>query len=796
MGIYKYEEILLLLRIITTVAIPVLSMFIYKVCKNKKILFFAITIIVELIILQITIHDLYPKFIYVNQILMIFIVVKLYVIFLLKKNNGYSDYKNVLLMIVFCILNYIIFGSTKLGDRILDIILNLWLITNLCNQNVYIKYKENELNKKKLSNNKKYIWKILNKIKEKEVIEQELSKEIKVINSKIHSVVHTINMPIVIIRCSDYKCIYKNEYFDEFLMKRNVDVNNFEIDNFIKKSFKLKYENIFDMAKNFDFSKENIISFEMSNKKYHIVLVKENYEGEEVIICECKDITEIFREEKHLKVSEARYETLVNILSGGVIIHDGLDISYINKVALNIFGLSENSVNTIEKIKNKISKKSKDDFINNIFNLKNDLKSRDKHKLELENGKVIEFVSSVFTLNNKKMILSIINDFTEYEIALSKLSENRQTYSTLLQTLPEGIVLVNKYTKKQIYINKYMMRVLKDMGIERFNEIIDSYIESGKSNKFETFYMNSDKNKKISIAIEEVPNQNNLLIIVRDLQIEQQMEEVYNNLQVIKARNKFKTEFLIRASSNLKKPINTIFEVNKFLDSKKDIYNYKGVKSYTKTVKQSAYRLKRLLNNIEEISEIESGIYCKDYKTYDIVNYLRELVNLCSEHTKQKNIDIKFESSRKEILLYMDKRKIEKIILNILSNAIKFTENGGQIKVSLTTNERDVIIAIKDNGSGIPSNKIDFIFENFEQVNRSLSRTAEGTGVGLYLVKKLAQIHNAKIKVNSKIGCGSKFEIILKDNFLESSKENKNKVEDIIIDKEDIDLEFSDIYLV
>ena len=246
----------------------------------------------------------------------------------------------------------------------------------------------------------------------------------------------------------------------------------------------------------------------------------------------------------------------------------------------------------------------------------------------------------------------------------------------------------------------------------------------------------------------------------------------------------------------MKKPINTIFEVNKFLDSKKDIYNYKGVKSYTKTVKQSAYRLKRLLNNIEEISEIESGIYCKDYKTYDIVNYLRELVNLCSEHTKQKNIDIKFESSRKEILLYMDKRKIEKIILNILSNAIKFTENGGQIKVSLTTNERDVIIAIKDNGSGIPSNKIDFIFENFEQVNRSLSRTAEGTGVGLYLVKKLAQIHNAKIKVNSKIGCGSKFEIILKDNFLESSKENKNKVEDIIIDKEDIDLEFSDIYLV
>ena len=67
--------------------------------------------------------------------------------------------------------------------------------------------------------------------------------------------------------------------------------------------------------------------------------------------------------------------------------------------------------------------------------------------------------------------------------------------------------------------------------------------------------------------------------------------------------------------------------------------------------------------------------------------------------------------------------------------------------------------------------------------------------MGLYLVKKLALVHHAKIKVNSKIGQGSKFEIILKDNFLESTKDNRKKIEDIIIDKESIDIEFSDIYL-
>ena len=138
---------------------------------------------------------------------------------------------------------------------------------------------------------------------------------------------------------------------------------------------------------------------------------------------------------------------------------------------------------------------------------------------------------------------------------------------------------------------------------------------------------------------------------------------------------------------------------------------------------------------------------------------------------------------------------MEKIILNILSNAMKFTERGGKILVSVNVNQKDVTIGVEDNGTGIPSNKLDFIFENFEQVNRSLSRIAEGTGVGLYLVKKLAFIHNAKIKVNSKIGCGSKFEVILEDNLIENNNENKKKMEDIIIDRECIDLEFSDIYL-
>ena len=797
MILYRYKELLFLLRIITTMAIPLLSIFIYKTYKDKKLLFLTILIIMELIIIQFEVYNLNSILIYLNEIFMIFTLVKLILIFIMKKYNSYSNFINILFIASICFLTCLQFGITFLGNRVFSIIINLWILNILCFNSIYLKYNQSELNKNKLHINKKYISKIIYDIKEESIMGKCVKEEIKGVNDKIFRIVGVINIPIIIIKCCNHKCIFKNKYFDEFLLEHNYELKDFNVEDFIENFVKLNSKEIFKKIKQMDFSKENFLSMDIDDKKYKIVMVKDYLEGEEILICEMKDVTQVSMEEEKLKRSELRYKTLMDVLTDGVIIHDGNNVSYINKIALDIFDLNSsiNNVWTIDKIMKKVCKKNKDNFRYNIFTMKNDSQNEQKSQIELENGKIVNIMSSTFILNNEKMILTIVSDFTQNKISLNKLEENKKTYYALLQTLPEGIILVNRYTKKQVYANKYMMRILKDMGMEKFNEIIDSYISSKENSNFKTFYINPNINKKISIAIKQVPNQNNLLVVVRDLQIEQQMEVVYNNLQLIKERNKFKTEFLIRASSNLKKPINTIFEVNKFLDSKKDIYNYDGMKNYTKTVKQNSYRLKRLLNNIEEISEIESGIYYRNYKTYDIVNYLVKLIDLCSEYTKKKDIDINFESSKREVLLYMDKDKIEKIILNILSNAIKFTEKEGKIKVLLTVTKKDVIIAIKDNGSGIPSNKIDFIFENFEQVNRSLSRTAEGTGVGLYLVKKLAQLHHAKIRVNSKIGYGSKFEIILKNNFLENTQENRNKVENIIIDKEDIDLEFSDIYL-
>ena len=795
MVLYQYNDLLILLRVITNIVIPLLFIILYKTSKDKKLLFFILIFTLEIMAIQLKIYNINFTLKSINEIYITCVIIKLFFIFIIKQKSESNIIKYALPVLFTLALIYIETKTSFMGSRIYEIIINIYIINLICTNNIYVKYHDNQLNKNKLSMNKKDISKKIDEIEKEFIINTYMNENIKSVNDKLASIVEVIDIPIIIIKKSTYECIFKNRYFDQFILENNLQSEKFNSEEFIRNILHIDPDDDFLCNEgNLNDQKRNFIKIDFLNKKYDVAVVKDYYNEEEMLIFEIKDVTDISIEEEKLKKSELRYKTLMDILSDGIIIHDGTNVSYMNKIAMDMLKLNSYTC-TDEKIIKQIDKSSKDEFRHNIFALKNDLTVEERSQLKLENGRIVDFVSTTLSLNNKQMILSIMSDITEYEVALNKLEENKKTYFALLQTLPEGIILVNKYTKKQVYTNKYMMRLLKDVGVESFNKIIDSYIENKPESNFKKFYINDIKNKKISVAIEEVPKQNNLLIVVRDLEIEKQMEAVYNNLQIIKERNKFKTEFLIRASSNMKKPINTIFEINKLLDNKKEIYNYNGIRTYTRTVRQNSYRLKRLLNNIEEISNIEAGIHFRDYKTYNLVDYLEKLVELCRDYTKQKGLDISFESNKREVLVYIDKDIIERILLNILSNAIKFTESGGEIIVLLTVDKKDVTIGIKDNGSGIPSNKIDFIFENFEQVNRSLSRTAEGTGVGLYLVKKLALLHHAKIKVNSKIGCGSKFEVILKDNFLESTKENRSNIEDFIIDKESIDLEFSDIYL-
>jgi signal transduction histidine kinase len=159
---------------------------------------------------------------------------------------------------------------------------------------------------------------------------------------------------------------------------------------------------------------------------------------------------------------------------------------------------------------------------------------------------------------------------------------------------------------------------------------------------------------------------------------------------------------------------------------------------------------------------------------------------------KSKDIELIFDTNTEEKIMAFDHNKLERIMLNLLSNAFKYTDSKGHIFVNVEDKGESVLITVEDDGKGIPEDKLGLIFQRFGQANRSLSRDCEGSGIGLYLVKSLVELHNGKISVTSTQGKGSKFFIELPAELVDEKYDQKN--ESFKTNVESINIEFSDIY--
>ncbi len=177
----------------------------------------------------------------------------------------------------------------------------------------------------------------------------------------------------------------------------------------------------------------------------------------------------------------------------------------------------------------------------------------------------------------------------------------------------------------------------------------------------------------------------------------------------------------------------------------------------------------------------------------NIVKVVEDIVMSVTNFTNGKGLNIIFDTDTEEKIIACDPEKIERIILNLISNAIKFSDKDNKIFVDVKSKGEFVEISVKDNGIGIEAEDLDIIFDRFKQIDTSLSRNSEGTGIGLSLVKAIAELHGGSIHVESEIGVGSKFTVML------SSKNIYN--EDVIYNRniknidESIQLELSDVYL-
>jgi signal transduction histidine kinase len=210
-------------------------------------------------------------------------------------------------------------------------------------------------------------------------------------------------------------------------------------------------------------------------------------------------------------------------------------------------------------------------------------------------------------------------------------------------------------------------------------------------------------------------------------------------------------------------------------------------------LQQNTYRLWRLVTNLIDVSKIDEGIY-QIYKSNENIVYLvEEIISEATPYFHQRKIDVLFDTEQEEIIIACDSHQIERVILNLLSNALKHTPEEGRIHVNIKVRDKEVIISIENTGAAISRDKLKFIFQKFIQTENILSRPHEGSGLGLYLVKALIELHEGKIEVESMENKGTIFTVRLPYKKLEEKEKRVNRRIYHPSQKEKCFIEFSDL---
>lgn len=266
-------------------------------------------------------------------------------------------------------------------------------------------------------------------------------------------------------------------------------------------------------------------------------------------------------------------------------------------------------------------------------------------------------------------------------------------------------------------------------------------------------------------------------------------KELLKAKEVAEETNRLKAYFISNISHELKTPITVIMSVMQLAIVKEKV---RKDNSNIDIINNNCQRLLRLINNIIDIEKFDAHQLSLNLENINIVNLIEDIILSIKPYAQSKNLNIIFDTNDEDIIMAIDYIKIERIILNLLSNAIKFSYDNGDIYVNVNKINENVSISIKDFGIGMDEKYLDKIFDRFIQVDNTMTRKNEGSGIGLSIVKSFVNLHNGIIYVNSKEKQGCEFVINLPINLIEN-KELFSYDSDIL--DFNIKTELSDIYI-
>ena len=442
-------------------------------------------------------------------------------------------------------------------------------------------------------------------------------------------------------------------------------------------------------------------------------------------------------------------------------------------------------------------------------------------EISLDKNLQLEFESNLMSYsnideekkyNNKKVVHSLlkeIKNIVEYknisiylydkdnEKFKFYLSENEKE-NKLTSDIHINKDIENKLCSKEIIKNKYEEIYNKlekfkgekenleirhiELANKLFALVVITYDESKNYFSKKDSYLNEILSK-IGYIVKQIENNSEIKCI----------SEKKKELEDVIKLESMKVEFLSNMSHEFRTPINIILAITQLLNMHNKSLSDEKYKEYLNVLKQNSYRLLRLINNIMDITKVNSDSDKLNLVNCNIVSVLEEIVMSTVLYASEKKRNIIFDTDNEEIILACDEDKIERIMLNLISNAIKFSDCDTDIEVKINTNLdlNRVYISIKNYGSNIEFKDREKIFERFYRVDNSLNRKNEGCGIGLFLCRKFIEMHGGEIFLDN-IDNGTQFSFYLPINITEEKINNPIIQKDSLIER--CNIEFSDIY--
>jgi signal transduction histidine kinase len=237
-------------------------------------------------------------------------------------------------------------------------------------------------------------------------------------------------------------------------------------------------------------------------------------------------------------------------------------------------------------------------------------------------------------------------------------------------------------------------------------------------------------------------------------------QEIADKSRQLEAASRHKSEFLANMSHELRTPLNAIIGFSEVLNERMFGELNEKQEEYLKDIYASGQHLLSLINDILDLSKVEAGRMELEVTDFDLPSAIDNALILVRERASRRGIRLGRAIDNRVAMIRGDERKVKQVLLNLLSNALKFTPEGGRIDVRAAINDGMAEISVADTGVGIAPEDQEAIFEEFRQVGTA-DKKVEGTGLGLALSRKFIELHGGRIWVQSQPGKGSTFTFTL-----------------------------------